>query len=500
MANRREFLKCALAAGFVAGARTLWAGDKRRVFFAGFSHETNTFHPVRTGSFSFREVGRTPPVIWQDAGLNVIPGPHAYPNGGGAIEEEPCREAMNKILDSLRAAMPVDAVFLRLHGAMFAEGIGPAETVLVGEVRSIVGPKVPIACTFDLHGNIPARLGQFGDILVGLKTAPHTDGAQTADLAGRILVDTLAGRVHPVSYVLPIPMLLQGEKAMTTSEPFRSLVEEARRIEREGVPGRKAKILAATLFVGCAWTDSPDTGMSAIVTVDGSREAARAAAVHLARKVWDARREFGYGCETAELEDGVNKALAAKESTVFLTDSGDNVTASAPGDLPLVLRHLVEKKAKSAVVAGINDAPAVNRCFEAGVGKDVSLSIGCTVEKRFGPPLQAEAQVVRLIENPRMAVVRIGDVEAILGDGPTAFTSPDQFPPCGIDPLARKIVVVKEGYLYAALAKIAPRYIMLLTPGAGDMRIESLTYTRRRKPLFPLDPDVTFDPEAASSI
>jgi len=500
MTNRREFLKCTLAAGLVAGARPLWASDKRRVFFAGFSHETNTFHPVRTGSFSFGQVGRTPPVIWEDAGLNVIAGPHARPNGGGTIEEKSCREARNRILDSLRAAMPVDAVFLRLHGAMFAEEIGPAETVLVGEVRSIVGPKVPIACTFDLHGNMSARIGQFGDILVGLKTAPHTDAAQTADLAGRILLDTLAGKVRPVSYALPIPMILQGEKAMTTSEPFGPLVEEARRVEREGVPGCDAKILAATLFVGCAWTDSPDTGMCAIVTADGSRQAARAAAVHLAREVWEARREFKYGCETAELEEGVNRALAAKESTVFITDSGDNVTASAPGDLPLVLRHLVERKAKSAVVAGINDAPAVNRCFEAGVGKSVSLSIGCTVEKRFGPPLQAEFQVVRLVENPRMAVVRIGDVEAILGDGPTAFTSPAQFPPCGIDPLTRKIVVVKEGYLYAALTKIAPRYIMLLTPGAGDMRIESLTYTRRRKPLFPLDPDVTFDPEAAPTV
>jgi microcystin degradation protein MlrC len=500
MTNRREFLRCTLAAGLAVGSRTLWASDQRRVFFAGFSHETNTFHPVRTGSFGFGEVGRTPSVVWEDAGLNVIPGPHARPNGGGAIEEKPCREAMDRILDSLRAAMPVDGVFLRLHGAMYAEGIGPAETVLVGEVRSIVGPKVPIACTFDLHGNIPARLAGFGDILVGLKTAPHTDGAQTADLAGRILVDTLAGKVHPVSYVLPIPMMLQGEKAMTTSEPFRSLVEEARRIERQGVPGHQAKILAATLFVGCAWTDSPDTGMCAMITADGSREAARAAAVHLAHKVWDARREFGYGCETAELEDGVSKALAAKESTVFLTDSGDNVTASAPGDLPIVLRHLVQRNVKSAVVAGINDTPAVNRCFEAGVGKSLSLSIGCTVETRFGPPLVAEAQVVRLIENPRMAVVRIGQVEAILADGPMAFTDPAQFPPCGIDPLTRKIVVVKEGYLYDALTKIAPRYIMLLTPGAGDMRIERLTYTRRRKPLFPLDPDVAFDPEAAPGV
>ncbi|HNS19793.1 MAG TPA: M81 family metallopeptidase [Sedimentisphaerales bacterium] len=499
MSNRREFLQRTLAAGLVAGSGALLASDKRRVFVGGFSHETNTFHPVKTASFWFAGVGRTPPVIWEDPGLAVIPGVHARPNGGGTIEQACCREAMDRVLDSLRAAMPVDAVLLRLHGAMFAEGIGPAETVLVGEVRSLVGPKVPIACTFDLHGNIPARLARFGDILVGLKTAPHTDSAQTAEQAGRILLDTLAGKVDPVSYVLPIPMILQGEKAMTTSEPFKSLVEEARRVEREGVPGHREKILAATLFVGCAWTDSVDTGMSVMITADGSRQAARAAAVHLARRIWDARRQFGYGCETAELEEGVTKALAARESTVFLTDSGDNVTASAPGDLPLVLRHLVERKVNDAVVAGINDAAAVARCFEAGVGKRVSLSIGCTVETRFGPPLKAEAQVVRLIENSRMAVVRIGGVEAVLASGPTAFTHPDQFPPCGIDPLARKIVVVKEGYLYDALTRIAPRYIMLLTPGAGDMRIENLAYTRRRKPLFPLDPDVTFDPELVPS-
>jgi microcystin degradation protein MlrC len=496
MNNRREFLQSALAVG-LAGRTVLRAGDKRRVFVGGFSHETNTFHPVKTTSFDFAAVSPNPLPVWKDTNLTVVPGIHAWPNGGGTIEEKPCREAMNRVLDSLRAGLPVDAVFLRLHGAMYAEGIGPAETVLVGEVRSIVGKEVPIACTFDLHGNIPARLARYGDILVGLKTAPHTDGAQTAELAGRILLDTLAGRVHPVSYVLPIPMMLQGEKAMTTSEPFRSLVEEARRVEREGVPGHTARILAATLFVGCAWTDSPDTGMSVMVTADGSRAAARAAAVYLARKVWDARREFAFGCETAELEEGVSRALEAKESTVFLTDSGDNVTASTPGDLPIVLRHLVERKVSSAVVAGINDTAAVKRCFEAGDGKRLSVSIGATIEQRFGPPLEAEVRVVRLIKDSRMAVIQIGDVEAVLADGPTAFTDPGQFQPCGIDPLRRKIVVVKEGYLYPGLTRIAPRYIMLLTPGAGDMRIERLTYARRRKPIFPFEPDTAFDPQTA---
>lgn len=499
--NRRQFLRRAAGVTAVtsAGLGGLSAAPtaEKRIFLAGFSHETNTFHPVATTSYRFSDSIDLRLAAWKDSGLVIVPGVSAYPTGGGTISEAACREAMEKVIASLRAAGPVDGVFLRLHGAMYAQGVGPAETELVRGVRAVVGPNIPIAATFDLHGNIPARLAQFGDILVGLKTAPHTDGPQTAELAGRILRDTLAGQVRPVSDVLPIPMILQGEKAMTTAEPFHSLVEEARRVEREGIPGYAAKILAATLFVGCAWTDSPDTGMSVIITADDSRAAARAAAIHLARKIWEARQQFGFGCETAELEEGVTRALAAEESTVFLTDSGDNVTASTPGDLPVVLRHLVERKARSAVVAGLNDKAATAKCFEAGEGKRVRLSIGATVEKRFGPPLEAEVEVVRLVESPRLAVGRIGDVEVILAEGPMAFTDARQFEPCGIDPLSRKLVVVKEGYLYPGLTRIAPRYIMLLTPGAGDMRLERLTYVRRRKPVFPFEPDTTFDPAAA---
>jgi microcystin degradation protein MlrC len=514
--SRRRFLLDSMAVVVAASTGTLLPTNakaaappgvdsakrrSKRVFVAGFAHETNTFHPVRTTAFSFPKTSDRPLAAWKDTDLVVIPGVSAYPTGGGTLDGPACREAMERVLNSLRAALPVDAVFLRLHGAMYAEDVGPAETVLVGEVRSLVGPQLPIACTFDLHGNIPARLARFGDLLVGLKTAPHTDGAPTAELAGQILLDTLLGKVHPVSYVLPIPMILQGEKAMTTAEPFRSLVEEARRLEREGVPGHGAKIMAATLFVGCAWTDSPDTGMSVMVTADGSRSAARAAAVHLARRVWEARRQFSFGCETAELAEGVTRALESREPTVFLTDSGDNVTASTPGDLPLVLRHLVERKVERAVVAGLNDRAATAQCFEAGEGKKLRLSLGATVEKRFGPPLEAEVEVLRLVrQNPRMAVVRIGRVEAILAEGPMAFTDAGQFEPCGIDPLSRKAVVVKEGYLYPGLTRIATRYIMLLTPGAGDMRIERLTYLRRRKPVFPFEADATFDPDAAPEV
>lgn len=510
--NRREFLGTMAATtaaglgglGIVSMTRTITSaaeaavGPNKRVFVAKFAHETNTFHPLRTTKFEFPEPRLDNPehhIRWQDAGETVIPGVSALPDGGGTVDGAACREAMERILKSLRAALPVDGVFLQLHGAMYVDGIGPAETVLVEQVRSVVGPKVPIAVSFDLHGNIPARLAQAGDILVGYKTAPHVDRQETIEHAARLLADAMHGRTKPVSCAVPIPMILQGEKAMTTAEPFHSLVEETRRLERDGMPGHAAKILAATLFVGCAWTDSADTGMAAVVTADGSAETARAAAVYLARKVWAARHKFAYGCETAELADGVARAMQAPQSTIFLTDSGDNVTASAPGDLPIVLRHLIEQKAARAIVAGIVDEAAVGRCFAAGPGKTLRLSIGATIEKRCGPPLVGEVEVVRLVnEKPRMAVVRIGGVEAILIDRDRAFIDLPPFQSCGIDPLAYKVVVVKQGYLYPKLSKIAPRHILLLTPGAADMRIEKIDYVRRRRPMFPLEPETTFEP------
>jgi hypothetical protein len=172
--SRRQFLKDATSvittggAGMLLGVRFLSDNasgrelaqrSTKRIFVAGFSHETNTFHPVRTTSFYFSKTSIRPLPGWKDAGLIIVPGISAHPSGGGTIEEKACRDAMNRVLNSLCSNMPVDAVFLQLHGAMYAEGIGPAETVLLGEVRSLVGPKIPIACTFDLHGNIPARFG-----------------------------------------------------------------------------------------------------------------------------------------------------------------------------------------------------------------------------------------------------------------------------------------------------------------------------------------------------
>src|SRR5215470_14059709 len=119
--NRRHFLANTFAGSLTATIGTIWvhADDKspsKRIFVVDFSHETNTFHPEKTTAFSYGQVEADFSLPgWKEAGFSVVPGATAHPNSGGTIAEEACREAMQRILDSLRAAAPVNAVFLRVH-------------------------------------------------------------------------------------------------------------------------------------------------------------------------------------------------------------------------------------------------------------------------------------------------------------------------------------------------------------------------------------------------
>ena len=123
--TRREFLRTTVAAAAAAGsprlraqaeARTSEAAtagtSAKRVFAAVFAYETNTFHPVKTTSYNYSKIDPDEFDLeaWRDSGLVIVPGIAARPAGGGTIDGKACREAMDKVAESLRAALPVDAV------------------------------------------------------------------------------------------------------------------------------------------------------------------------------------------------------------------------------------------------------------------------------------------------------------------------------------------------------------------------------------------------------
>ena len=69
-----------------------------------------------------------------------------------------------------REAGPVDGVYLDLHGAMVAEHVDDGEGELLARVRRVVGPRVPVVASLDLHANVTRAMVERSD---GARRVPH---------------------------------------------------------------------------------------------------------------------------------------------------------------------------------------------------------------------------------------------------------------------------------------------------------------------------------------
>jgi microcystin degradation protein MlrC len=468
-----------------------------RIALGGIRHETNSFSPISTeyGDFSFRRDDQLlAPHQELPDDVTLVPTFVASAMPNGLVRRAAYHRLKTELLTELQAALPVDGIYLDLHGAMEVEEIGDAEGDLVQAVRRLVGPDVLISVSLDLHGNISPALVEYANIFTAFRTAPHRDYEETCQRALRLLIDALQHRLKPVSVLLKLPLLLAGESAVTDREPAKSLYAHLAQIDQV------AGIMNASLLIGCAWTDSFYTSTSVIVTAERERGLARQQAAIYARQVWEQRRAFNFGVETASVDEAIRRAMTAAERPVFISDSGDNVTAGAAGDIPLFVERLLALGAAEALVAGLADPQAVQQCAAAGRGATVTLSIGGKLDRLGGKPIQITGEVVHLAADPHpsrpnVAAVRAAGVSILLASERRAFTERAAMAAAGIDPMQQKIVVVKQGYLFPDLADHAPRAIMALSPGATTLNLSELPYQKLPRPIFPLDGDFDWEPQ-----
>ncbi|HEU5315191.1 MAG TPA: M81 family metallopeptidase [Chloroflexota bacterium] len=455
-----------------------------RIAVGGIRHETNTFSTLRTRLEDFA-VDRGDAVGITCEGAEVVGTLFANAFPHGVVERRGYETLKAELLERLRAALPLDGVYLKLHGAMEVEEIGDGDGDLASAVRGLVGPGVPIAASLDLHGNVSQRLVEACDVLTALRTAPHRDIRETQERALRLLCGCLDEGRRPAMAMVKPPILIAGESAVTDVEPARSLYADLADIERR--PG----VMDASIMIGCAWADTARTSTAAIV-VAWDRETAEREARLLGERIWERRREFCPDAETAPLGQAVARALAAQEGPVFVSDSGDNVTAGGAGDLSLVLEELLRAGARRTLVGGLADAAAVERCHAAGVGAVVELALGGKLDTVNGRPLLVEGTVRHLA--PGLARLGCGGVEVIVAADRRAFTTPSGFAAAGADAQSYKVVVVKQGYLFPELRPIAARSILALTPGFTDLDLPRLPYRRVARPIYPLDPEAAWRP------
>ena len=471
-----------------------------RILFAGIRHESNSFTPYLTMAEDFRVLRGSDMAKKQNCtkylkeeGVEVIPTLLATCGPSGVVAKEAYEAFRDEILQAINAAGTLDGIFLDMHGALHVEDYPDAQVDFIQRIRKIVGVEVLVAASFDLHGNISPEFMEDLNIISAYRTAPHVDGEETRLRTIMLLLEALQNNYIPVVAHINLPILIPGEKGITSVEPVKSFYDRLPEIaSMEG-------LMDASIFVGMPWTDVHRAGMSVQVVAQDVRYLPKAQeqAKILAKDIWDQRKNLLFDVETAGIDEAIQIAAESPESTVFITDSGDNITAGAAGDGTLALERLLEQKVSNAVLAGIYDPEAVELCIEAGVGAEIELSVGGKIDYMYSKPFTITGTVLSLPvgdingEKPD-AVLQVEDLTLVLLSAHRAFTDPSHFQAVQIDPLAYKIVVVKEGYLFQGLRDIAPRAIMALTPGFANQILENLEYHQVRRPIFPLDPEMTW--------
>lgn len=140
-----------------------------RLFVAALGTETNSFSPIPTGLGSFEEylwfpAGSHPeeprfftgPIVAARRraardGITVIEGLAAFAAPAGPTTRHAWETLRDRLLEELRAALPVEVVLLSLHGAMVADGYDDCEGDLLQKVRAIVGPHTVVGAELDPH-------------------------------------------------------------------------------------------------------------------------------------------------------------------------------------------------------------------------------------------------------------------------------------------------------------------------------------------------------------
>ncbi|MGR9353894.1 M81 family metallopeptidase [Rhizobium leguminosarum] len=469
-----------------------------RIAVGGIHTECSTYNPVLNEEKDFRVVRgeallEAPYFAFlKDYDAEFLPTIHARAIAGGPVSRATYEAFKGEFLERLKPMLPLDGLYLAMHGAMYVEGMEDAEGDWISAARALVGEDCTVSASYDLHGNVTQRIIDALDIYSTYRTAPHIDVEETMRRSVSMLVKSLKTGERPTVLWAPIPVVLPGERTSTVDEPAKSLYDM--------LPGIDAidGVWDASLMVGYVWADEPRATAAAIMT-GTDRAVLEREAKRLAKAYWDARQDFVFGCETGSVEECVERAIASPTAPVVLAESGDNPTGGGVGDRADVLAELIARDATGVVFAGIADKAATEACYAAGIGAELELSVGASLDTKGSKPVIARFTVKFLHETSdpadRQAVVSIGGIDLVLSAKRRPYHNIVDFTRLGLDPHQAKVIVVKSGYLSPELAPIANPNLMALSTGVVDQFVERLPRLRKQHPTYPFDKDFAFEPQ-----
>ncbi len=385
-----------------AGLNSSKASPQRpiRIAVAYFSHEATTFSQETAGIGDFEPISFKGNSLYAadeslqgfvDAiadytDVELIP-LESFGNviGGssvGHITTEAYEHYTNIILRDLKAAGAVDAVFLALHGAAAVENIERPEADLAKKIRGLVGSQVPIAATFDPHGNEDEHFLQFADFSLAMKYFPHYDGRLQGERAAKLLLQAISGRYKPTTATKKPGIITPTVLQWTGIDPWASIVQRALTWEA------REKDVYISVFFGFPWNDSVDAGLTVQVMTNDDQKLADKIADDMSAFMHRKRHEM-FQTEIIPPASAVAQAVKAvknKKTPVVLADYSDR-----NGDATHILKQIIDQGLSNVIYGAIRDERVLDALDEsnAQIGDAFEYDVGGFVRKpASGSPIK----------------------------------------------------------------------------------------------------------------
>ena len=170
---------------------------------------------------------------------------------------------------------------------------------------------------------------------------------------------------------------------------------------------------------------------------------------------------------------------------------GDNMGAGGAGDGTHLLREILKQGVNSALVQ-IYDAEAAHIAAEAGEGSKVTVDVGGKSHPLYGPPVRVTGRVSRINweKNKTNPAVRleVDGVTILINSRRIGPNSQSNLHEIGIYPEKYRMTVCKGGFAFRpAYPATVYNYIICDTPGYSSTKLDTFTWKRIPRPMYPLD-------------
>jgi microcystin degradation protein MlrC len=435
------------------------------------------------------------------------PGLLAMAEPNGPVSQEFFDRMMVQWERDLRAAGELDGVYCVLHGAGLTINDHDPEGTLLAMVRLVVGDKVPVVATYDLHANVSPANVDLVNAYIGYRTNPHLDMRECGAEAARTLRHLMSGTRTYLSRVrLPIVpptvTMLTGQDAH--ARPYGELIDLGQRLMRE--PPYDGRVLNVSVMGGFAYADTPFNGLTVVATAL-DQEAADGIAREIAEAGWARRERFR--ATLTSLEEATSLAKATEDHSrhaLIFADVADNPGGGGRGNTMGILAAFLDAGVQDGLVGVIHDPALAAEAHILGTGATFTAAFNREGGDEFSKPFAAEARVAGLRDQPvrgrrgiyanntldlgLCAALTIGGLTVVVISNRVQCADPIFFEMFGLDIAAARVVVVKSrGHFRGGFDEFFRHedVVEVDAPGLTSPILSRFAWRHMPRPVLPID-------------